>query len=441
MHRWINAQVQRLPDFVQKAGISMVLRFGGILLQFVSSVLAARLLGVEAFGAFTYAFVWTALIGILLALGLGQLSIREIPGYLARGEMSELVGLLATIVVTMLVTGVLTAIGLAALQRSGILALEPGWGPVTAVTIIQGLVIVLMGLLNGFQRIVTSQVLGSITSQTLYLAVLIAVTVAGISITPRDLFDIYFVTALPAAILMVIALTRALRHSEVSIVRPSLTLRPWFIASIPMLLTGYAGLLQSNLDILMVGSLLGDYETGLYRAAARGAALVTIAHTVSVQVLGPMLSRALAQKREHDAQTLLSYGALMSAAAGGIVFLVLYLESEFYLGLFGKEFVAGTHALHILLFGQIASFMTGAVGILLILLHRERLVLLVNVIGIGMNFTLNALLIPRIGIEGAAIATAISLAFVNSTLLAVVFYQKRFDPTLLALARRAWRKP
>ena len=50
---------------------------------------------------------WAIFIGMMLALGLGELSIREIPGYMARKKSGPILGYLLTLAVTVSITGVI----------------------------------------------------------------------------------------------------------------------------------------------------------------------------------------------------------------------------------------------------------------------------------------------------------------------------------------------
>ena len=182
----------------------------------------------------------------------------------------------------------------------------------------------------------------------------------------------------------------------------------------------------------MVGTMLGDFETGIYRAAARGAFLITFASLIAVRVLGPMLSGALAKNDMREAQNLLAYSALIAAGLGLPACLILGFGASFYLGLFGPEFVHANVAMEILVLGHGFQVLTAAVSITLILLHHERLVFIANVFGLLANIVLNYILVQRIGIEGAALATALTTVMVNGFLLAVLFRRANLDPTIVS---------
>jgi len=79
--------------------------------------------------------------------------------------------------------------------------------------------------------------------------------------------------------------------------------------------------------------------------------------------------------------------------------------------LFGAEYIAGATALVILTSGFLIIAAVGPVTAILQTYGKTKIIMASGYIGAGMNFALNFLLIPIYGINGAAIATASSLAF------------------------------
>jgi O-antigen/teichoic acid export membrane protein len=110
--------------------------------------------------------------------------------------------------------------------------------------------------------------------------------------------------------------------------------------------------------------------------------------------------------------------------AAGVIVL-----GRFLLGLFGDEFVAAYPALVILAAGQIVNALCGTVGSLMIMtrLHREA----ATVFGgaAALNIALNAVLIPRFGLNGAAIATSTTVVLWNVVMVVLVVRKLGVNPT------------
>lgn len=429
------------PAFFKKAALSFTMRFGGLLIQFVGSIIVARLLGAEGFGAYALASTWAVFVGMMIPLGLGELSIRELPAYLAHGHKTKVLGYLAMLLLTILVMGGLIAIAFALLERWDILVLSPGWGLVALLAVVQGLILSTSHTLNGFQRILTSQLLESFARQIVYLLLIFAAVGLGIMLSPTRLFVITLAAAIPMLIIMLWVLSKEWAKQEGQTGKPEFQTKIWFAGALPLLMTAFANRLQLDLDVLMVGAMLGDFEVGIYRAAARGAILVSISNMIALQLVGPMLSRALAKDDQDTAQSLLFQAALVSFATGTAICLIFGFGATYYLGLYGPEFTEATAALRILLVGQATIALAGADTILLIMLHRERLVMIVTTIGVIMNFVLNYVLIQHYGIVGAAIASFLSMAFVRITLVTIILRSTRFNTTIAYLFTRGFRRP
>lgn len=427
---------QRMPSLVGRSLMSFLLRFVGLFFQFAGSILVARLLGVEGFGVYSYAFTWAAILGTLIGLGLGQLAVREVPRFLVRGDAGLLRGFLITAVALIFLTGVLAAGILALLDRADLLPLHIGWPLVTVAAVLQALILAFSSVLNGFQRVVWSQFLESNLRQVTFLVPLGAGALLGHVFTAQGVFTLAILATLPILALMLWSVLRSYRRAVDGQGAPA-QYRPatWVLAALPFMAMSIANQMQTNLDVVMVGILGEPADVGRYRTASRAVDLAIIANLVAVQVLGPMLSRALAQKDTEAAQRLVSQTALLAGGFGLTICIVLGVGAYWYLALFGPEFQPAATALRLLLIGQAVNMLVGPVGVILLMTGREKTALAINLSGLAANFTLNLLLIPRYGIEGAALATLIAVGLTKTGLLIAVRRTSDLRPSVLAAVR------
>jgi O-antigen/teichoic acid export membrane protein len=92
------------------------------------------------------------------------------------------------------------------------------------------------------------------------------------------------------------------------------------------------------------------------------------------------------------------------------LFLVLFLYPEYVLSLlFGPDYVPAAPALRILAIGFILEALPGPNAATLIALGESRFLMWANVAATCVSLALNIVLIPKLGIIGAAIASAVSL--------------------------------
>jgi O-antigen/teichoic acid export membrane protein len=106
------------------------------------------------------------------------------------------------------------------------------------------------------------------------------------------------------------------------------------------------------------------------------------------------------------------------------------------LGWFGEEFTGGALALQVLLVGQVVNALCGSVGTVLLMIGRERELGIVSAASAVLNVVLNLVLIPRLGIVGAALASSASLVLFNVVLVVRVRFSLGLDTTVFGLWRR-----
>jgi O-antigen/teichoic acid export membrane protein len=83
------------------------------------------------------------------------------------------------------------------------------------------------------------------------------------------------------------------------------------------------------------------------------------------------------------------------------------------MGVFGPDFKEGWPVLAIATVGQLVSCSVGSVGLLLLMSDQQKRMVRAQAITVVLTLGLNFLLIPRIGLMGAAIATAATNASLN----------------------------
>ena len=92
-----------------------------------------------------------------------------------------------------------------------------------------------------------------------------------------------------------------------------------------------------------------------------------------------------------------------------IIGILLAVFGYWFLLVFGKEFTQAKSALSVLVIGNIFMSLMGTAPAVLVMSGKERIALKGFGAGATLNIFLNALLIPKWGMEGAALATATSI--------------------------------
>jgi O-antigen/teichoic acid export membrane protein len=103
------------------------------------------------------------------------------------------------------------------------------------------------------------------------------------------------------------------------------------------------------------------------------------------------------------------------------IFIIIIFFPGFLLGLFGEEFMQATRLLRILSFGQVVFALSGPVMYILTMTKHEKTAVYIMLVTAGINLVGNAVLIPLIGLKGAALATASTTVLWNIIAVLSVF--------------------
>jgi O-antigen/teichoic acid export membrane protein len=168
-------------------------------------------------------------------------------------------------------------------------------------------------------------------------------------------------------------------------------------------------------DVIMVGYFRTFQEVGIYSAAQRTALLGILLLGVFTEIFLPLISKFHSEgnreKLEYYFKIITRWCFLLSFP----IFIVVIFFAKEILRLFGDKFTIAISSLVVLCIARAINVTVGPVGYLLMMSGRQR-VNLFNIICICLlNIILNFYYIPKLGIFGAALSTAISL-----TILALI---------------------
>lgn len=181
---------------------------------------------------------------------------------------------------------------------------------------------------------------------------------------------------------------------------------------------GWLGIIEmasSWLPVLALGVWHADGDVGVFGAASRLAGAVGF---VLVALNGYAAPSFVSGHRSGDGRVLAARAGQTSRAmalAGLPLLALLALFPEQLLGLFGPEFTVAAPAVLLLVAGQTINVLTGPAGYLLTMCglaaEARNIAFAALLLGGGLQW----LLVPRYGIEGAALAMALTVAFHHLT--------------------------
>ncbi len=405
-------------------------------IAFLSQVFLARIMGPFEYGVFVFVWVLAVILGSLACLGFHTAVIRFLPQYRTTGDIADLRGIAATArIVAIASASLLAVLGICFLLLFG--DRMQGYYVVPLFLGAFALPMLALGdVLEGTAR-GNSWPLQALSPTYLVRPVLIlAITFAAIAIG----FGATAVTALAAALLATWATTmtqwllldRRMRRRYDSGPR-TIRFGFWLRISLPIFLIEGFYFLLTNADVVMVGLFLDPDQVATYFAAAKTMALVHFVYFAVKAGMAPRFSVLVAQR---DRRALADFAANSarwtfwpSLLVGGAVLAF----GPFLLSLFGPAFAAGYPLMFVLFAGIVAKALLGPGEALLTMAGEQKVCAAVYVAVLVVNVCGNVILIPMIGLLGAALATAAAMGL--EALLLFIVIRRRLGISMSILAR------
>ena len=194
-----------------------------------------------------------------------------------------------------------------------------------------------------------------------------------------------------------------------------------FKRSYPMALSAVAYFIMQSVDIIILTAYEG-YDKVAYYSIAVKLATVTALALMSVNiVVAPKIAEIYNNNDHGKLNKLIKDSSRIIFSISIPVLAILFVFSELMLSFFGENYVLAKDALSILLAAQFFSSICGPGAIYLNMTGKQQKLNKILIAGLFINVILNFVLIPSYGIEGAAIATLISMLFWNSLIVSVIY--------------------
>jgi O-antigen/teichoic acid export membrane protein len=182
------------------------------------------------------------------------------------------------------------------------------------------------------------------------------------------------------------------------------------------------------LSPLLLGGLRSTVDAGVYAASSRYIHLASFALTVLFLSISPQLSALLARGDRDRAEAMYKTSTAWLMLSSWPIYLTLAVFSPVALGVFGRGFQAGATALTIMSLAQLFSMAAGPANTVLLMGGYSLLNTVNTVVALTLNVGLNLLLIPRLGLEGAAIALLASVVANNLAALVELRVLMKLSP-------------
>lgn len=419
------------------AGGSLALRVVSVVLMLVVQVVLARLMGVESYGVYFYAISWMNLLVLVAKTGWDNTLLRFVADYRSGGRWSLVRGLLVTSHrITLLASAGLMA-GLVAwiAWRGDSLGPELAWSLALCGVAIPFLA--LSGLrratLRSLRYIVLSQVPESVIRPVTLLALLLACWLAWSGDLSAPVAAGFTLVAAIVSFAVGDLWQRRRMPAEVKAAAPERAGRLWAHTSIFLLVISLINMLMSRVDVLIIGAVLGARDVGLYAPASRMAEMIGFGLNATNMVAAPLIAEYYARGAPKQLQRVVTLSGYGSLAYTVPVCAILVLGGRSLLGLFGEGFSEAYPVLVVLVVGHLANAVTGPVSYVMSMTGAQRRLSYIMGVFLVLNGVCTYLLLPRLGVVGAAVATSAAMA--GSNIVSAIYVYFRYGVNCLAIQR------
>jgi len=183
-----------------------------------------------------------------------------------------------------------------------------------------------------------------------------------------------------------------------------------------------------RLDVVLVSALAGSATAGVYGAITRYITAGNFAVMSIGQATAPTIRRSIGSKKFTESQQLLGRTAGWMMVITWPYLIILAFKSTTFATLLDPELATGATALTILAVALLINSASGPIDLTLLMLGRSRLSMTIVAAALFVDLALLALLVPRLGINGAAIAWGAAVATMNLGAMLSVYRIRRLHP-------------
>ncbi len=402
------------------------LRLVGMPLSYLFAVLVARIYGPAPMGMLALASTVVGIGSILAALGLGNALLRFVAEHYARDEKATakafyLKGISLCVPASMVVA---IAIYTMAPYVAEVVLEKPHLTPyirVASFGLLPGVLLTLnLETLRALKRIRAYTFMQNVMPPVLLM---IAFLVGYFVLSYKEIMLLILVGVFSTSVIFLVSTVflwkefSHLGHASIAVSTGQL-----LSVSLPMFMTGALSMIISWTDIIMLGMWRTDAEVGIYNIAVRLAMITSFPLMAINSIAAPKFAEFWGRQDMEGLKRIAQQSTRFIFWTSAPVLTLYLLFPSFFMGIFGEEFRVGALALVILSIGQFVDATGGSKGYFLQMTGKQLYNFMALLTMALTNAGLNMLLIPEYGIKGAALASLISIVWVN-IFAAIIIYR------------------
>lgn len=436
-----------LGGLARGGSLAVVGTGAGSVLGFVLTLVVTHGLTTTTAGEFFSTTAIFTVLQMVFSFGVGAGLVRFVPRLRALDRADDVPALLVVAAVPVVAVGLVGSVAL--WFAAPFLARHVGAGG--GGDTLQGLRVLALLFLPGTLEVAAvecTRAFGSIRSyvlvQQLTVPFLRPVLVGAAVVLDLPLWVVVTAWMLPlvlALVLSVVKVRSCLREAygsarvwpRRSTTLPELAREYWSFTAVRGL-AGIMDILLTWLDVILVAALASPAQAAVYAAASRFVTSGTLVLQALRLAVASDISASLARRDHGRVSELYRTASQWVVVSSWPLYLVMAAFAFPVLQIFGRSYGTGATAMTILCLAMLVQLAAGNVGTVLLMGGKSRWVLADKGACLAVNVAANLLLVPRLGITGAALAWAATIILDSSLAFFQVRWGMRIGGSLRGLA-------
>ena len=411
-------------ELLRGSGLSLFLRFGGLMSGYLLTLIIANLFGADGLGDYVLSITVLRLFTLLSKLGLDTTSIKFIASFASQNKWTSIFKFRNKVVFILIISSIFFSFLMYTLSQpiADLINAQVKYIKLNSFFILPMSFFMLhYQSLRGLKRIAEFSFFYRM-SQSLFTVVSVLIIYYFIQDNEVPIYA-YLVSLLLVSVLAFLSFRYNLNKksygkesAEMQILKYSQILK----ISIPLMFAQSVQFIMAWTDKLMLGSMTTIVDVGVYHTAFKLSMFAAVALMSVNSIASPKFAEMFAKKDFLGLKKVVHQSTKMIFWSSFPLVIVFFMFPDFLLGLFGEEFKVGVTAFIFLSCGRLISSFSGSVGNILQMTGNQNIYAIILLIGAILNVVLNLILIPLYGINGAAIASMSSLIVWNLSMVLVV---------------------
>lgn len=376
-------------------------QIGSRLIRAGIMIYAARILGAEQYGVFSYALSLAGFFTVFADTGISAILTRETSKDAAR--RSDYFSTAFWIKLGMLITSALLLVFVAP-HFSNIDAAKALLPIIAVLVIMDGIRDLAVAVFKSMERMELEALVTTLTNVGIAI---FGFVILFYSQTANALATSYAASSALGTMAAVFILKEEFIKVFSNFRRE--LLRPLLSALGPLALFNLLGVFMLNTDTIMIGWFRDAESIGYYSVAQRVIQIFYAFPGVLASAMFPIMAKSVGENNHDKSRKLAEYGLIaVMAMALPMVLGGILLGKEIINLLYGQEYLSATLTFQILMTTLLVLFPGLILSNYNIAYNAQKKIVVAFILGSGGNVLFNFLLIPRWGIVGSAIATVIA---------------------------------